>query len=770
MKLDKLRILQDKIKEELGRNSVTSTIYYFYNNRWIELDSENNCDSIINSLKRAKSEKIAYHATSDLDAWFYFSSSDFVVKLRFLNSPQKATRTQYRDKLENLIENATNAYKVSHNQLTHLLAKDAFRESLYNSIKSLDSQNSFTDETQINMVSRSLFVMALDIDYFKQINDTWGHLYGDQVLKTFGLRLEKCAEIIRHENIGNPEIYLGHPSGEEFLIFITANASRDQFLEWANEFRKKISEEILPTEKEWEWLTSSGDISVISPPPLQDRGVTVSVGVAIHNDTSSIDSGLDLVSSLLDRADTALYKAKSAGRNQVILYNEILSSCGQIIEQNKLNQVIAIDIGSNVGVSVGQEFKVFSPTFSGKTKFLVNDGRTTRTLGTYPKVEAARIVVFNAQPEISFAFIASDTSSDIFLEVGSHLEAIPAGSIGHLLPSSSKYFPSAPNTREKNAAVDPQEFVKKAAADGKFPFAIVIRFSRESEYLRKYGTVSLNLALAQLYREAQVKFHTSAVIEVLDKGTICIVGDKNAYSEQLISEFIESLASELPELGVFAGIFCEADHKSSIKEEQNALDCSNSIEFARFAASDAGRAPDLKLRHFGYNEATKVLQALRDSRSFNTAYADFEMLRNLGVESARLLNLGGLIAGSLGLPKQALDHYLAAITKDPDTLIYKSNYGTVAYQINEIEPALKILNAIPLSDLDGLIKTHPYGYVTYARLLAKARTNHSDLFDVERFTHIANNALIIPGFEKPDEANLIRIALNQSKNLEEKPT
>jgi hypothetical protein len=124
-----------------------------------------------------------------------------------------------------------------------------------------------------------------------------------------------------------------------------------------------------------------------------------------------------------------------------------------------------------------------------------------------------------------------------------------------------------------------------------------------------------------------------------------------------------------------------------------------------------------------------------------------------------LLNIGGLIAGSLGLRQQALEHYSAAMTKDPTKLIYKSNYGTAAYRLSEIEPALKVLNALPLKDIDKLRTVHPYGYLGYARLLARAKLNGSALYDSSRFAHVAQAALNIPEFSESSELAIIRDAL-----------
>lgn len=762
MKLEGLRILHQQLQHDFSPESIEAHVYYFFESKWHELTTEALCSESHNrALERAKRESVAYHATNSPDAWFYLPSSECAVRLAFPQSPQLATRRRNRDRLLKIQESAANAYKVSHNPLTHLLARDAFRDRLALAITEVENREPSGAETQESGVPRALVVLALDIDHFKQVNDTWGHLYGDQVLKAFGRRLERCAETIRSQSIGKPVVHVGHPSGEEFLVLIHANAVRDQFIEWANDFRRSIADEVMPTDSEWQWLSTSGGVASLSPPPLQERGTTASIGLALHNAASPIESGIDAISDLLDRADTALYRAKAAGRNQVIAYDEILSSCGRVIEHDNNTRVVALDIGSNVGVAVGQEFKAFLPTFSGKTKFLLNDGRTKRTLGLYPRVESARVVVFNAQPEISFAFIATPTDTSPTLEPGSHLEAIPAGSIGHLLSSSSKYFPSVPNTLDRSGLGELQEFVKSAASGNGDPFAIVIRFTREAEYLRKYGSVALNMALAQLYREAQLTFHAANAIEVLDRGSICIAGNKAAYKETIVVKFVESMASEFPELSVVAGVFCDADRKESEVKGQATLNPANAIEFARFAAADAARSPDTRIRHFSYAVASKALKTLRESQLFEVAYADFERLRQIGVESGSLLNIGGLIAGSLGLRQQALEHYAAAMAKEPDNLIYKSNYGTAAYRLHEIDSGLRVLNALSIEDIDKLLTTHAFGYLNYARLLARGRLTGSSLFDATRFTHVAQEALAIPEYANTTELDVILEALKK---------
>ncbi len=759
MKLEGLRIFHQQLLTELAPESVTSEVFYFYEGKWLDLMTELPCaEHLVRHLEKAKLETVAHHAASSLDAWFYLEATHSVVRMTFSQSPQLATRRRYRDRLKKVQESASNAYKVSHNPLTQLLSRDAFRAKLATAIVEIQEPDGPGAEVQESGIPRALAVLALDIDHFKQVNDTWGHLYGDCVLKAFGRRLEQCAERIRSQGVGRPAVFLGHPSGEEFLVTLHANAVRDQFVDWANDFRKAISDVVLPTEAEWDWLITSGG-GALTPPALQERAVTTSIGLALHHAVSSSDLTTDSVSDLLDRADTALYRAKAAGRNQVTSFDEILSSCGRVLEQDANTGVVAIDIGSNVGVAIGQEFKVFLPMFTGKTKFLLNDGRTKRTLGSYPRVESARVVVFNAQPEISFAFVAHPTDPMPTLELGSHLEAIPAGSIGHLLPSSSKYFPAAPSSVEQGASGDLQAFIKDDAKTGS-PFALVVRLTKDAEYLRKYGSVALNQALAQLYRGAQLSFRAAKTVELLDRASIGVAGSKAAYDESKIGDFVERMASELPELGIVAGVFCDADREASSANGQAKLDATNAVEFARFAASDAGRTPDARVRHFGYAVASSVLQSLRESRSFDVAYADFDRLRNLGVESAALFNLGGLIAGSLGLRKQALEHYASAMAKDPNKLVYKSNYATAALRLGEIEPALSVLNAVPMQEINRLRTVHRFGFFTYARLLARAKLAGSAMFNGERFSQIANEALTMPEYENSQDLTVIRDALS----------
>lgn len=128
--------------------------------------------------------------------------------------------------------------------------------------------------------NKPLSCLIIDIDHFKQINDTYGHLGGDQVLKRFG---QFCNESARSSDI------VARIGGEEFAI-IMPRTKLDQAIHWAESFTKRLSS--LPIEVDDEFINISASIGI-----------------------STMDENLNQVTSLMKMADRALYQAKAAGRD-----------------------------------------------------------------------------------------------------------------------------------------------------------------------------------------------------------------------------------------------------------------------------------------------------------------------------------------------------------------------------------------------------------------------------------------------------------------------
>ncbi|MFQ5615004.1 MAG: GAF domain-containing protein [Anaerolineales bacterium] len=132
-----------------------------------------------------------------------------------------------------------------------------------------------------------LSAIMLDIDHFKKINDTYRHASGDQVLRSLA---RICLESIRKVDI------LGRYGGEEFTILLP-ETPLPKACEVAERLRKIVGETSI--------LINGGELSI-----------TVSLGVA----TTTKENIPDLA-SLLDLADTALYRAKNLGRNRVEVFD-----------------------------------------------------------------------------------------------------------------------------------------------------------------------------------------------------------------------------------------------------------------------------------------------------------------------------------------------------------------------------------------------------------------------------------------------------------------
>jgi diguanylate cyclase (GGDEF)-like protein len=171
-----------------------------------------------------------------------------------------------------------------HDKVKELSVRDSLT-GLYN--RRVLEEVLFIEESK--RVPSSLAILLIDVDNFKAINDTFGHLAGDHVLSVLGKLL---LENSRKENI------VARYGGEEFAVLLT-NTSLDVALQVAERLRNKISAQ------DFEFLG-------------EKVRVTVSVGVS-HNDGRKIFS-----ESLLARADQALYQAKRSGKNKVCFHEVAL--------------------------------------------------------------------------------------------------------------------------------------------------------------------------------------------------------------------------------------------------------------------------------------------------------------------------------------------------------------------------------------------------------------------------------------------------------------
>jgi len=158
--------------------------------------------------------------------------------------------------------------------LTGLLNRRAIMESLTKEIRRVERNNHI------------LCIGMCDIDHFKSINDTYGHLVGDEVLKEVTIRMQDALRV---------NDLLGRYGGEEFLVITPID-----MVENATIVYERICQKVAAT-----------------PIEIYDVSITVTISCGVTSYMADNDG--QKLETVIARADEALYQAKHEGRNRVVL-------------------------------------------------------------------------------------------------------------------------------------------------------------------------------------------------------------------------------------------------------------------------------------------------------------------------------------------------------------------------------------------------------------------------------------------------------------------
>jgi len=145
----------------------------------------------------------------------------------------------------------------------------------------------FEEVRRAHRQSHDLFLTVIDVDNLKKMNDKYGHLAGDKLLKSVGDIIKHCIR----ENVDWPFRY----GGDEFCVILT-QVTRDQAISTSERVIESFNEKKLP-------LT----------------GLSIGLAQFVRSQDAKWKEDID---DLVKRSDMALYKAKQTGRNRVVVDNK----------------------------------------------------------------------------------------------------------------------------------------------------------------------------------------------------------------------------------------------------------------------------------------------------------------------------------------------------------------------------------------------------------------------------------------------------------------
>jgi diguanylate cyclase (GGDEF)-like protein len=191
---------------------------------------------------------------------------------------------------------------VAENQLTREYANEGLiRFAFTDFLTGLKTRGYFEQQLELEIKrserkKQSFALLMIDIDYFKQLNDRYGHHVGDLVLRDVASILMKdMREVDTVARYG----------GEEFVMILPETSGPGaQFV--ANRLRRAVEQ-----------------AKFFAGSPRAVERLTISIGIAIF------DTDAQFKRDLIEFADAALYAAKNQGRNQVLLYSELVRRGGR---------------------------------------------------------------------------------------------------------------------------------------------------------------------------------------------------------------------------------------------------------------------------------------------------------------------------------------------------------------------------------------------------------------------------------------------------------
>jgi diguanylate cyclase (GGDEF) domain len=260
--------------------------------------SEASIIALVTALAAGLGFSIICHVlTSRKSKWIYSLIYLFVIFSVAMRIAMKDSNTYFTILITYIISNLCvcyvayiyTEYLCATIRLNRKLKKEATKDFLtgLNNVRQFEA--TFNSLSQLAVKKEeSLSLLYIDIDFFKTVNDSYGHNIGDSVLKHLGEIFVDTARVFD---------VISRNGGEEFSIIL---------LDCSSEHAERIAERLRKAVEAHDFIISD----------KLKINITVSIGISSYPSTTSD------IDKLLEHADLALYEAKRTGRNKVILYRE----------------------------------------------------------------------------------------------------------------------------------------------------------------------------------------------------------------------------------------------------------------------------------------------------------------------------------------------------------------------------------------------------------------------------------------------------------------
>ena len=238
-------------------------------------------------------------------------------------------------------------------------------------------------------------LIMLDLDRFRQVNEFYGHLFGDNILALAAERLrEACPK----------QTLVCRLDGDSFGVL------------WPQASRAKLAELAASLGAEMAKVTAR------FAPLREDVSVSASIGFVNYpqdlQGSQFQKPPAEQAWLVLEKAEKALSTAKASGRGQVYAFNQILAQGGVVLEVMPMNRLV-LNLGRSVDAHEGQRFLVWSRKFNGRETIVGGSGDVV--FGHYPPMYKAEVSLVEVQDEMAIAEILVQNDPDWVIEKGDKL-------------------------------------------------------------------------------------------------------------------------------------------------------------------------------------------------------------------------------------------------------------------------------------------------------------------------------------------------------------